>query len=209
MDRSRDSIGNRTSDIVIGLARRFDLSTLEAHHDHTVVLGAFAFVNGLISMSLMGAAALATREPFIFPSLGPTAFLFFHTPLENAASPRNTVYGHLIGILAGWFPLAAFGLLGAGPALPGGISGARVGAAALSLALTAGVMVWLHVPHPPAGATTLMVSLGLLTRPVALGVLLLAVVLLTLQALLINRAAGLDYPLWKPNSSRPDSTESD
>lgn len=211
MDRSRDSrgpIGGRMSNIVVGLARRFSLPALKARHDNTAVLGIFAFVNGLISIGLMSAAALATREPFVFPSLGPTAFLFFYTPLAASASPRNTVYGHLIGVIAGWLSLVVFGLLAAGPALSVGVSGARVGAAALSLALTAGVMVWLRVPHPPAGATTLIVSLGVLTRPVALGVLMLGVILLTLQAIVINRLAGLDYPLWKPQSLHPDSTES-
>lgn len=196
------------SNIVVGLARRFSLPALKAHHDNTAVLGTFAFVNGLISIGLMAVAALATREPFVFPSLGPTAFLFFYTPLADSASPRNTVSGHLIGVLAGWFSLVVFGLLSAGPALSVGVTGARVGAAALSLALTAGVMVWLRVPHPLAGATTLIVSLGQLTRPVALGVLMLAVVLLTLQAIGINRLAGLDYPLWNPQSLSSDTTES-
>jgi CBS domain-containing membrane protein len=211
MDRSRGSrgpIGGRMSNIVVGLARRFSLPSLEVRYNNTAVLGTFAFVNGLISIGLMAAAALATRAPFVFPSLGPTAFLFFYTPLAASASPRNTVYGHLIGMLAGWFSLVVFGLSAAGPTLSVGFSGARIGAAALSLALTAGVMVWLRVPHPSAGATTLLVSLGLLTRPVELGVLLLAVVLLTLQAIVINRLAGLDYPLWKPQSLHSDSTES-
>ncbi|MGH3148353.1 MAG: HPP family protein [Rubrobacter sp.] len=139
------------------------------------------------------------------PSLGPTAFLFFYTPLAASACPRNTICGHLIGVLAGWLSLAVFGLLSAGPALSTGVSDARVGAAALSLGLTAGLMVWLRIPHPPAGATTLIVSLGLLTTPVELGVLMLAVVLLTLQAIAINRLAGLDYPLWGPRPGRAGS----
>lgn len=60
-------------------------------------------------------------------------------------------------------------------------------------------MVWLRVPHPPAGATTMIVSLGILTRPEHLAVLMVAVVLLTLQALAINRLAGIPYPLWAPD----------
>lgn len=47
-------------------------------------------------------------------------------------------------------------------------------------------------------ATTLIVSLGILTEPVQLGVLMLGVVLLVLQGFATNRLAGLDYPVWSP-----------
>ena len=79
-----------------------------------------------------------------------------------------------------------------------GVGWSRVGAAALSLGLTSGAMVWARVPHPPAGATTLIVSLGILREPWQLGVLMLAVVLLVVQGFVINRLAGIPYPLWSP-----------
>jgi CBS-domain-containing membrane protein len=60
-------------------------------------------------------------------------------------------------------------------------------------------MVWLGVPHPPAGATTLIISLGILTTLTDFVVLLVGVALLVVQAIVINRLAGIDYPLW----SRP------
>ena len=69
-------------------------------------------------------------------------------------------------------------------------------AAALSLALTASLMILLKAAHPPAGATTLIISLGIVSRPFYLFVIEVAVVLLVLQAIIINRLAGLDYPLW-------------
>ncbi len=59
-------------------------------------------------------------------------------------------------------------------------------------------MVWCRVPHPPAGATTLIVSLGILREPWQLGVLMLAVALLVVQGFVINRLAGIDYPVWAP-----------
>jgi CBS-domain-containing membrane protein len=92
----------------------------------------------------------------------------------------------------------AFGLVHAAPALSTGVTGSRVGAAALSLGLTSGAMVWARVPHPPAGATTLIVSLGILREPEQMAVLMLAVVLLVLQAFAINRLAGIPYPVWRP-----------
>ena len=59
-------------------------------------------------------------------------------------------------------------------------------------------MVLLRVPHPPAGATTLIVSLGLIQQPWQLVVLMVAVFLLTGQAFVINRLAGVNYPAWAP-----------
>jgi CBS-domain-containing membrane protein len=184
--------------IVLGLARRLRVPALVERHSSTSVMGLFAMVNGIVSIGVMAAAAWATGSPFVFPSLGPTAFLFFYTPLAPSAAPRNTIFGHAIGALAGYLSLVLFGLTDAAPALATGVSPARVGAAALSLGLTSGLMVWLKVPHPPAGATTLIISLGILTSPTQLAVLMLAVVLLTLQGFVINRAAGIDYPVWRP-----------
>jgi len=184
--------------IVFGLARRARLTSLMERHDSTTVLGLFAFVNGLIAIAAMALVALATGEPFVFPSLGPTAFLLFYTPLLAPSSPRNTLCGHLIGAAAGYLALAVFGLTDDLPALATSVTGARVGAAGLSLALTSGAMVWARVPHPPAGATTLIVSLGILREPEQLAVLMLAVVLLVVQGFVINRLAGIPYPVWSP-----------
>lgn len=191
-------IGGEMARVLWGLAGPLRLPALLERHDSTLVLGAFASINGLVSIAIMSAAALVTGAPFVFPSLGPTAFLLFYTPTSAAASPRNTVLGHLVGAAAGYLALLAFGLQDAGPALAETVTAPRVGAAALSLAATSGVMVWLRVPHPPAGATTLIVSLGLLREPWQLGVLMLGVLLLTAQGLVINRLAGVPYPWWSP-----------
>jgi CBS domain-containing membrane protein len=191
-------IGGDMAAIVFGLARRARLTALTERHSSTFVLGLFAFVNGLIAIGAMALVALATGEPFVFPSLGPTAFLLFYTPLLAASSPRNTFGGHAIGAAAGYLALVVFGLTEAAPALATSVTGARVGAAALSLGLTSGAMVWARVPHPPAGATTLIVSLGILREPEQLAVLMLAVALLVLQGFVINRLAGIPYPAWSP-----------
>ena len=72
----------------------------------------------------------------------------------------------------------------------------RVVAASLSLALTGVCMIACRAVHPPASATTLIVSLGIVTMPRKLVIIEVAVALLTLQAIVINRHAGIDYPLW-------------
>lgn len=184
--------------VVWGLAQRLRLPALSERYPKRFVLGVFALINGLISIGLLAGAAWSTGSPMVFPSLGPTAFLIFYTPLAPAACPRNLLGGHLIGVLAGYLALVVFGLTGAESAMSGGVTGARAGAAALSLALTSGAMVWAKLVHPPAGATTLIVSLGVISQIAHLGVLMLAVALLAGQGLVINRLAGVAYPLWSP-----------
>lgn len=196
-------IGGDMAAILFGLARRVRVPSLVQRHSSTTVLGLFAFVNGVISIGLMAVAALVTGAPFVFPSLGPTAFLLFYTPMLPAASPRNTICGHAIGAAAGYLALVVFGLTHNKPALVEGVEWARVGAAALSLGLTSGAMVWARVPHPPAGATTLIVSLGIIREPWQLGVLMIAVLLLVVQGFVINRLAGIDYPSWSPRPPAP------
>jgi CBS-domain-containing membrane protein len=153
-------------------------------------------VNGFITIALLAALAMISHTPFVFPSLGPTAILLFVTPLSPTASPRNTLYGHAIAIVCGYGSLLITGLEKAPPALVAGIDSRRIVAAALSLALTSALLVLLKSVHPPAGATTLIISLGIVTNIFYLFVLEIAVAILVLQGILINRAAGLDYPLW-------------
>jgi CBS-domain-containing membrane protein len=189
-------IGGEMSEVVRGILRRARLTWLLAHYARVPVLALFSFINGCISIGIMAVLALVTHSPWIFPSLGPTAFLFFYTPTAPAASPRNTIIGHAIGVICGYLSLVVTGLTTAGPATTTGVTGPRVLAAALSLGCTAGLMVLLRAPHPPAGATTLIISLGIITKPPYLVLLMAAVILLTLQALIIDRLAGVPYPLW-------------
>ena len=194
--RGPGPIGGEITHIVYGFGERLSIPALTKRHSSVGIMGLFALVNGVVSIAIMAGAAAITGQPLIFPSLGPTAFLLFYTPTAPAACPRNTIIGHAIGVGAGYLSLVVFGLTSAGPALTEGVTWPRVGAAALSLGLTSGVMVWARVPHPPAGATTLIVSLGIITTPPQLAVLMLAVVLLVLQGYVINHLAGIDYPRW-------------
>jgi CBS-domain-containing membrane protein len=208
VDRPRrpGPIGGDMAAIVFGLARRTRLPALTKRHDSTLVLALFALVNGLIAIGAMSLIAYITGEPFVFPSLGPTAFLLFYTPLLAAACPRNTLGGHAIGALAGYLALVVFGLTNDPPALATSVTGPRVAAAAMSLGLTSGAMVLARVPHPPAGATTLIVSLGIFHEPRQLVILMIAVVLLVVQGFVINRLAGIPYPVWSPRRAESPPT---
>lgn len=177
--------------------RRIRLEWLLEHFPDRLVWTVYVFINGFITIGLLALVALFTDSPFVFPSLGPTAYLVFFAPRAEASSPRNTILGHAIGLVCGY---GAFELTGAA-SLPFGVhaqvDGARLLAAALSLAATGAGMVLLKASHPPAGATTLIVSLGIIHKPRELVIIEIAVLLLSAQAIVINRLAGLDYPLWK------------
>lgn len=162
-----------------------------------------AFVTSVVSVAVMGSAALVLSRPFLFPSLGATVFLLFHRSTAGAASPRNTIYGHGIGVLCGLVSLALTGQLDAPSAFVQGMDGARVAATSLSLGLTSAAMTGLRVPHPPAGATTLIVSLGLITSWVDVGVLMAAIVSVVGIASIVHGLAGTPYPRWAPFPSPP------
>lgn len=186
-----------------GLVDRLKLSWLLGHFPERPVWAAFMFINGFLSIALMSLAALTMKTSFIFPSLGPTAFLFFFSPQAPSASPRHTIYGHAIGILCGYGALWATGLQQAQWAPGTTIHLARVMAAALALASTGALMILFKAAHPPAGATTLIIALGIIIQPKNLIVIEVAVAVLTIQAIVINRLAGLDYPLWARRAKEP------
>jgi hypothetical protein len=159
-------------------------------------------INCCISICSMAGLALISHTPLVFPSLGTTAFLPFYKPTDPSSSPRNIIIGHTLATIIGYLSLVITGLTAAGPVLAVGVTLPRIFAIGLSLGLTIGLMVLLRAPHPPALATTLMISLGTVTKPWQLLVFILAIVLLTLQILIINRLAGMDYPLWRSQPIR-------
>ncbi len=207
--RKLDSIAQERAgpDHVLSLLRRLRLDWLLHHFPPRLVRSLYVFVNGFVTIGLLALLALLSRNPFVFPSLGPTAYLLFFSPLAKASSPRNTIFGHAIGLICGY---AAFVVTGAG-ALPFGVHPGifwpRILAAALSLSATGAFMVLLDISHPPAGATTLIVSLGIISRPRELVIIEVAVFLLVAQALVINRLAGLPYPLWNVGASIKPANE--
>ena len=173
------------------------MTWLLTHLPPRLVWSVYVGVNGFATIGLLGLLALVTGSPFVFPSLGPTAYLFFFSPLAEASSPRNAILGHSIGLVCGY---AAFTVTsGFGPAFAAGgaVHFPRVMAAALALSTTGALMAFLRASHPPAGATTLIVALGIISRPRELVVIEIAVILLTVQAFAINRIAGVRYPVWR------------
>lgn len=197
LEQNKTSDEHRNFEHIRVLLAHLRLEWLLLHFPPRFVWAAYVCINGFVTIGLLALLALVTGSPFVFPSLGPTAYLFFFSPLAEASSPRNAIVGHAIGLICGY---AAFALAAASSppfAMHAGVHGPRVLAAALSLSTTGAFMALFRVSHPPAGATTLIVSLGIIHQPKELVVIEIAVFLLTAQALVINRLAGLPYPLWK------------
>ncbi len=151
----------------------------------------FAFINAGIAISIMILLADYTHQPLLFPSLGPSAFLFFSQPSAAASAPRNAILGHTIGVFIGWTCFRLFDI----ETTTGGIA-----ATALSMSLTSAAMIATRYVHPPAASTTLMVSLGMIQGGVEMIALVIGVVLLTAQAFAINRLSGISYPVWSPRT---------
>lgn len=196
-DEIRSSFARHGAEHVGGILNRLRLGRLLRLFPPLWVWAVYVFFNGFVTIALLSLLAVITGTPLVFPSLGPTAYLFFFSPLAPSSRPRHAILGHGIGLLCGYGALALMGLVSSPHTIKNGITWPVVAAAALSLSATGAVMVLLRVSHPPAGATTLIVSLGLLSRPWHLVVVEIAVVVLTAQAFAINRLAGLPYPLWE------------
>lgn len=109
----------------------------------------------------VGLIALLFGQPWMFPSLGPSAFLQAEDPDRKSARFYNVIVGHLVGLASG---IAAVLVVGASNA-PGVLASdiltpVRLEAAVLSAVLTMIGLSLLRASHPPAAATMLLVALG-------------------------------------------------
>lgn len=161
----------------------------------------YMFVAGFLTIAISGLAAYLTKQPLLFPSLSPTVFAIFRQPLSKDASPRNTIVGHLVAAAVGFAALYVFGLLGEPSVLEAGVTLARIGAAASSVAVTEVLLILMRTPHTPAGTTTLLVSLGLFTTVRELASIVAGIVLVTVTGWIVNRALGVPVSIWAPKGS--------
>src|SRR5579872_1064223 len=111
--QNRDSFAQQeaSADHIVSFFRKLRLDWLLLHFPPRLVRSLYVFVNGFVTIGLLAVLALVRRNPFVFPSLGPTAYLLFFIPLGRTSSPRNTIIGHIIGLVCGY---AAFAVSGAG-----------------------------------------------------------------------------------------------
>jgi CBS-domain-containing membrane protein len=164
-----------------------------------------AFGGSVVAVVVAGAVAVVTRQPWLFPSLGPAVMLHLEKPRAPESSPRNTFAGHAVALLAGYGALLACGLASHKSALQEGMAWPRIAAVAGSLAVTTVVLLLLDASHPPAGATALIVSLGLFHQPKQLVIAGAAVVLVTVVDWIYGRLTGAPMPIWSARNASPEA----
>jgi CBS domain-containing membrane protein len=160
----------------------------------------FVLTAGVTALGTITATAYLTNLMLLFPPLGPSAFILFHTPLAETASPRNVILAHTLALLAGLISVALANVIipDAGVHGQAGLNWASVIAIASAMGLASIAMVMLNCVHPPAAATALVAAMGFLNNLVQVGGVLIAVIILVCEAIVFNRIlGGLPYPLWR------------
>lgn len=115
-------------------------------------------------IAAVGGAALLAGQPWLLPSLGPSAYMQAELSSHPASRAWNTVVGHAVALGAGFLAVLLVGAA-SDPAMLSAdhLSGARMAAAVIAIALTALSLMPLRASHPPAAATALLVALGSLS----------------------------------------------
>jgi CBS-domain-containing membrane protein len=133
-----------------------------------------------VMIGIIGALALAFKMPFLFPSIAPTAISVIHRPSMKQNRPTSIIGGHFIGIIVAVILLMVFGLYHEPSTLQAGFTVNRVLVCALAIGITTTFEENTPFYHPPAGATTLIVALGLMTQPlqllgIAIGIIMISI----------------------------------
>lgn len=125
-------------------------------------------------------AALLSRQPLIFTSLGPTAYELIEQPHRKSARPYNIIAGHSIAVAAGFLSLCVTHAWRVPAVSTRNIQFPRVEATVLSAALTVLGTLLARATQPAALSTTLLISLGTMQRWTDAAVIMAAVLLMTL-----------------------------
>ena len=128
-----------------------------------------ATVNVFLHFTVLGLITLVTGRPFLFPSLGPSAYLMATGEKARAEGAYHVIGGHAVAVVAG---LIAYALVGnevsayvvfdrPDPALSWDLIYLSA-SATLAMMLTTTTMLVTKTNHAAACATTLIIALGLM-----------------------------------------------
>ena len=186
---------------VIGFFSRLRLEyLLRSMGNRRLLVVIFLFVAGATALGIITIAAYLTELPLLFPPLGPSAFILFHTPMSMTASPRNVILSHTMAVVTGLLSLWIVGVICPEAKLsdPTVMNWYRVIVIALSMGFIGLLMVTAKCVHPPAAASALIAGMGYLANADQVLGLIGAVILLVMEAIFFNRViGGLPYPLWR------------
>jgi hypothetical protein len=150
-----------------------------------------------VTLLAVGLISVLAGQPWLLPSLGPTAYLIAEMPEHPSSRVYNIVLGHLIGLAAGFIGVALFSAWHEPSVLTGHIlTASRLGAAAVAIIVTLFMGNMLKASHPPAAATTLLVALGsLATMADAINVFIGAVLMAAIGKLIRTLRTKAATPL--------------
>ncbi len=112
-------------------------------------------------IAAIGLAGLLFRQPLLFASLGPSAYLLVHSPMQPAAKPYNVIVGHLIALSTTFVVTALTGAADEPSVfVTHELVFIRVVCSAVALGLAVAMELLLQASHPPAAATVLLITLG-------------------------------------------------
>jgi HPP family len=118
----------------------------------------FASGSVILAAGLLG---IAFRQPWLFASLGPTAFQVTEYPELRASKIYHVFAGHFLALGMGFAAVAIMGAWNAPPVMSTHhLVWMRVWTCVLAVTLTSMVMTAVGASHPPAAATALLVALG-------------------------------------------------
>lgn len=123
-----------------------------------------AAVAAAVIVGLIGLFAVFAGHPWLFASLGPTAVMQAVMPELPASRPWNVAAGHVLALAMALFAVYVTGAVYV-PAFTGSnpLLLIRVWAAMLALVLGLCLEFAFKASHPPSAATSLLISLGLIS----------------------------------------------
>ena len=129
----------------------------------------------------LSAVGYFSRQPFIFASLGPTAYELVEKPEEKSARAYNVVAGHIVGLGAAHLSLWLMHAYSAPKVMQAGfVSAPRMWAMVMAAVITTLVTLAIAASQPASLSTTLLVAIGSMQTQKDAIIIVLAVVLIAI-----------------------------
>ena len=114
-----------------------------------------------VALGVPGVIALLTHHVVLFASLAPSSVMITQQPMMASTKPYNSIVGHMVGLGSGFFAVWVLGIASQPSVFDVHmVSGPRVCAAVLAIAVAMEAELLLKARHPPAASTTLLAALG-------------------------------------------------
>jgi hypothetical protein len=166
-----------------------------------------------IHFLVLGVIALVTGQPFLFPSLGPSAYLMATGETDRAEGGYHVIGGHFVAVVTGFIAYHAIAADLVATEELGPETGAfapevfLLGASSIvAMVLCTVGMLAAKTNHPAACATTLIVALGLLSGILDIAIIMVSVVILYVlhENVLFPTAKRLGF---EPEDPRPKADD--